>query len=162
MPSEGLVFACLPRRPFRKGVEQQTTTEDENIFFSLLEASTMVMQSRIRIGNGKTMEFFIYLSSFVCKLEKYLHGEDGEGECKGGTLIESLNGYPGNLLQINVIYCVPGRKSYQIGGSPERSARGKMQTARGSIYSEDRNIEVDLIPFALATHNVGRPLHNFE
>lgn len=67
----------------------------------------------------------------------------------GGTLIESLNGYPGNLLQINVIYCASGRKLYQIGGSPERSARGKMQTTRGSIYSEDRNIEVDLIPFAV-------------
>lgn len=54
-----------------KGVEQQTTAEEENIFFSLGNATGRKESNRKWENDG-----IFYLPSFVCKLEKYLHGED--------------------------------------------------------------------------------------
>lgn len=112
MPSEvplSFSFGGPPPVCVRKGVEQQTTSEDENI---------SPPPPRNQIGNGKTMEFFPFstLSSYaVCKLRKYLRNDLEGSDVARKICFESMWFIVG-----------PGRKSKQIDCRKERTRRGKI------------------------------------
>lgn len=67
-----------------------------------------------------------------------------------GTLIESMNGYSGNLLQINVIYCASGRKSTQIVFCVEAKKGvpvGKLRRQGYEYVDQNLHLQVDLTLF---------------